>query len=315
VVEAIEEVVVRRWVWVAVAAASLLGATPAGATFGGENGRLLVYQHEERSTAHATETRRSLGLLDLRTNKLTPIRRCGWPSDSRRTPDCDPGLQYARISPSGKSIVYPGPSGLTFLSLRGRETRPPLPEDLTRSLAWTPDARSFVIARTNVDWKRHLNPGIYPLAGNGIIGAAYGNGDYDATLSDPDVSTRGDVVYDVSAPKAELLALEVHRSDGGRLTIRGGYRPSWSPTGAKIAYAGRRGIYTIRGNGTDRHLISRRPGSPAWSPDGKKIAITTQRSIYVVSAAGRHERRMRKLPYTDQLKRSFFTRVLDWQSR
>ncbi|HUJ55089.1 MAG TPA: hypothetical protein VLW49_03775 [Gaiellaceae bacterium] len=80
---------------------------------------------------------------------------------------------------------------------------------------------------------------------------------------------------------------------------------SWSPDGSRIAYTcwgWFRGthIYTIRANGTDRHLIPTRTAnafSPTWSPDGKRIAFSTDQipthsSVYVIDLDGRNERRL-----------------------
>ncbi|HZD86538.1 MAG TPA: hypothetical protein VE088_00865 [Gaiellaceae bacterium] len=80
---------------------------------------------------------------------------------------------------------------------------------------------------------------------------------------------------------------------------------SWSPDGSRIAYTcwgtftGTH-IYTIRVDGSDRHLIPTGTVdafSPTWSPDGKQIAFSTGQipansSVYVVDLDGRNERRL-----------------------
>ncbi|GBD86093.1 translocation protein TolB [bacterium BMS3Abin03] len=58
--------------------------------------------------------------------------------------------------------------------------------------------------------------------------------------------------------------------------------PDWSPTGEWIAYehhsvvreGDTTGIYIIRPDGTDKHLIISEGYYPSWSPDGKKIAFS-----------------------------------------
>jgi dipeptidyl aminopeptidase/acylaminoacyl peptidase len=81
---------------------------------------------------------------------------------------------------------------------------------------------------------------------------------------------------------------------------------SWSPDGSRLAYAcmfGRRGIHTIRHDGTGRRLIPThtvRAFSPTWSPDGKRIAFSTGQiprradgsHVYVVNVDGTHLRRL-----------------------
>jgi hypothetical protein len=90
---------------------------------------------------------------------------------------------------------------------------------------------------------------------------------------------------------------------------------SWSPDDSVLAYTCeglRARVYTIRPDGTGRHLIATRTRgayAPSWSPDGKRIAFSSCRfpfvdrtygqgrppcrsSLYVVDHDGRHEQRL-----------------------
>ncbi len=72
--------------------------------------------------------------------------------------------------------------------------------------------------------------------------------------------------------------------------------PSWSPDGARIAFArhvGNSDIYTIRPDGSDLVRLTEQPSneySPTWSPDGGQVLFGSTQGfaseIYVVSADG-----------------------------
>jgi Tol biopolymer transport system component len=75
-------------------------------------------------------------------------------------------------------------------------------------------------------------------------------------------------------------------------------RPSWSPNGARIAYASNEGgtydIWTMRADGSDRQRISSSEDldtEPAWSPNGQSIVFRRSfnsggSDLFVVPAAG-----------------------------
>lgn len=89
-----------------------------------------------------------------------------------------------------------------------------------------------------------------------------------------------------------------------------GIHPSWSPDGARIAFAGaaantRRGIYTMKPDGTDVRALTPDEGSesmPAWSPDGTRIAyrrdVTGLTEVWVMNADGTGQQRVAGLNST-----------------
>ncbi|MFH1609933.1 MAG: LpqB family beta-propeller domain-containing protein, partial [Candidatus Bipolaricaulota bacterium] len=100
----------------------------------------------------------------------------------------------------------------------------------------------------------------------------------------------------------------VRNADGSspqRLTRSSGFdiEPSWSPDGARIAFASKRDgnyeIYVMNTDGTTQRRLTNHPTEdqhPAWSPDSSLIAFVTRRDgnfeIYVVCADGTRPRNM-----------------------
>jgi WD40 repeat protein len=83
------------------------------------------------------------------------------------------------------------------------------------------------------------------------------------------------------------------------------YWPSWSPDGARIAFATapsphltfqrdtkvapkriRSDVYTTRTDGTERTLLARAGSAPSWSPDGKLIAYEATCGIRLITPKG-----------------------------
>ncbi len=75
------------------------------------------------------------------------------------------------------------------------------------------------------------------------------------------------------------------------------FAPSFSPTGARIAFASDRGgnydVYTMSSRGGDVHRITSTPAPdafPSWSPDGRRLAFASKRTgdweIWTTAANG-----------------------------
>jgi hypothetical protein len=64
--------------------------------------------------------------------------------------------------------------------------------------------------------------------------------------------------------------------------------PSWSPDGARLAYAREGGIWVATGPSTEQKIASTtvEPGGPVFSPDGKWIAYSASDGVYVVPSDG-----------------------------
>ena len=86
---------------------------------------------------------------------------------------------------------------------------------------------------------------------------------------------------------------------GARVLLRGGYSPSWSPDGTRLAFVSNRSgdeeIYVAKADGTGVTRLTRLPGpdlSPAWSSDGRRLAWSRNAEIWTMSAAGAGKRRL-----------------------
>lgn len=86
------------------------------------------------------------------------------------------------------------------------------------------------------------------------------------------------------------------------------YWTSWSPDGARIAFAapadtGALDVFTINADGTDRRRLTSDEADdtqPAWSPDGRRIAFISHRSgigqLWIMNADGTGARRLLESP-------------------
>jgi hypothetical protein len=61
---------------------------------------------------------------------------------------------------------------------------------------------------------------------------------------------------------------------GDRLLVHGGFEPSWSPDGERLAYARGSDLCVVRADGTHRRCetLTDVVADPTWSPDGRWIA-------------------------------------------
>jgi len=109
-----------------------------------------------------------------------------------------------------------------------------------------------------------------------------------------------------SAPGSRSAIYSI-RSDGSRRRrlILNASNPSWSPSGRRIAYAGRGGIWVARADGKLRRrlTIASRRGfdlDPSWSPDGRKIVFMRDRGrrsdLYTVEVRTRRQKRLTETP-------------------
>jgi dipeptidyl aminopeptidase/acylaminoacyl peptidase len=87
--------------------------------------------------------------------------------------------------------------------------------------------------------------------------------------------------------------------EGKPRRVVSGYEPSWSPSGARMAYAWRESgnldVYVARDNGSGMRRLTSSPEddhAPSWSPNGRTIAYTRGSTIRLVGVDGSGDRRL-----------------------
>lgn len=120
--------------------------------------------------------------------------------------------------------------------------------------------------------------------------------------SSPDWSPDGNTLV-----FADARGIVVQRLDGTRRRVvrRGatGSRPVWSPDGRWIAYPSydgpsrKRGLYVVKANGGQPHLLARGASRFAWSPDSRRLAFADAGNAETPGAGtvGVHGRGLKRL--------------------
>ncbi len=90
------------------------------------------------------------------------------------------------------------------------------------------------------------------------------------------------------ATDATLVGLYVIDPNTGtkRRLAPGGFSPSWSADGSRVAFEDSGAIYSVAPDGTDSRLLVAEGHDPAYSPDGTRLAWEHDRHIFVGAADG-----------------------------
>jgi hypothetical protein len=307
----------QGWVSVAVLVVLCGTAGPALATFPGRNGT-IVYGWVDAQKYSASPT--SIRAVNPRSGRVRVLRDC--PVRSHPVvayTDCS--VSVPRYSPDGLRIAFP--TGQTVPNSPGQpwQYKPSLGmmasdgtglEDRAttvgyQQLAWSPAGDRFLLAR-QLAVPDYTKPTAIFLAS--LDGTELAQVTPEWTRA-PDWSTTGEIAFNRADPACPFLCEDIWVSRVGatprRLTYRGGFSPSWSPHGTKLAFtrSTRRGpvdIYLIGKDGRGLRRLTYRGGyNPAWSPDGKRIAFIRDNDLYVVRTSGRGLRRLVNAPPVDEV--------------
>ena len=221
----------------------------------------------------------------------------------------DGALRYGACwSPDGRSLCFTveppedrGGAGLALAGVDGgygrRLTYPPAGRD--ESPDWSPRADRIVFARGTGS------------SGSGIATVDPSTGEVRVLvrgphLRSPSWSADGSrIVYSAGAtPERSWLYVVPAAGGSPRALDIGGSEPDWCPTGSRIAYEARGGVWTVAVDeaGSRRNkpscLVPPSPrsskGHPSWSPDGHRVAFHSlvltdrgwERRIMTVAANG-----------------------------
>jgi len=194
-------------------------------------------------------------------------------SSVRRQEITGQSASNAQLSPDGRWVSFDTNDGIWVALAKGGRASliPGLPESINRANfngRWAPDSFQIVFGGEE---------GIYTIGrqGGGPADLIFSDGWAEQPAWSGDgaqIAVVNDLSYTTGQGKIWLIG-----SDGAdrRYLVRGS-EPAFSPDGARIAFRGVNGIYTIRVNGSRSRLIARDGYSPVWSPDGHYIAFKKQ---------------------------------------
>jgi Tol biopolymer transport system component len=284
----------------------MLPASDAAAAWPGANGRLSFF------TIRDAKVQLRTGPLDLR-----PSRRITW------FPPKPIGLHlhsgYGQWSPSGRRLLFQRVTvGFEIRTARGRLVRR-FPVDELWGPSWSPDGRRIVAADLHAGQRSLV---VMNADGTGMrrvaTGVAVGDG-----ISHPRWSPAGGVLVYEEGTEQGPWVRRVAAAGGGDRRLAKGRLPTWSPDGARIAFARGPDVFTMRADGTGERRIAAAPAADrdnqvvglTFSPDGSAVAFVRQDDVFrpssctlfTVPAEGGRQRARR---FTTGL-----ISAIDWQPR
>lgn len=322
----------RGWTCVVVSVAFWAAAESAWASFPGMNGR-IAYTWIGESAYRAGPTHTSIRSVDPRTRLVRVLRDCPLRPDAPVVyTDCSVGAPA--YAPDGLGLAYPitritpdftgqpwrfepalGTMAPDGTSIEEHPTAHPY-----FAVAWSPAGDQLLLER---ELER---PGY--LQAHAIFLAARDGTESNEVTSDwtqtPDWSVRGEIAFgrylDAQClPMCEDIFITRLGGSHRRLTYRGGFAPSWSPYGTKVAFArrsrGQTNVYIVRRSGRGLRQVTRRGGyGPAWSPDGRWIAFIRNGDLQVIRTNGRDRRRLVRSGVPPDIGEGPHVASVDWQA-
>lgn len=272
-------------------------AGAAYASFPGRNGA-IAYGWTGESAYRAGPTHTSIRAVDPRTGLVRALRDCPL-RFNESVPYTDCSVSAPRYSPDGRRIAFPAiritpdftglpwrfQPGIARMTSDGSGLEEHPVDNTTWALAWAPAGDRLLVQREQ---------GLF-LA---TLDGAESSQAAPAPSQTPDWSSRGEIAF---AGRRDVFIMRLGGSPR-RLTYRGGFDPSWSPHGTKLAFVrqvrnGPANVYLVGRDGRGLRRLTPRGGhGPKWSPDGRWIAFVRNGDLYVIRASGRGRRRLVDAP-------------------
>lgn len=265
----------------AVVALAIVSATPAAATFPGQNGRIAYARFDPAIEDFALFTSNPNGSHVTRLSPGAGVNP-DWSADSDR-------LAYDFWDGTGVQIVTIGPDGGNLVQLTSGPA-------VHENASWSPDGKTIVYGQSPPFGDQDpFFTSIYIMNSDGTGAHPVGVVSPDAFDVEPSYSPDGRHIafmrLRVDVDGNQQMAIHVMRADGShvRRITRWDYgveHPKWSPDSRWIIFNGgwrrnpdsgsNKAIYLVHPDGSDLHAIYRvRRGTgltkPSFSPNGKKV--------------------------------------------
>ena len=240
-----------------VLACAMLTPAAAHATFPGGTGRIALVLRGRNLDDAGQATYRAIMTLKQDTKGDRFVRECQITGAGARTGDCTIDYRSPAWSASGRRLAFDAGRSLALMNADGSGFRLLAPfTSGDGEPAWSRSGTKLAFTGQGGIWVADLaTRRVKRIARRG---------------AGPDWSSRNLIVFERAGS-----IFSVKPNGRGVRRIVGGRDPGWAASGKSLVLARRRGIYTVRADGTKLRRIVRcsRCSTPALSPNGRLVAF------------------------------------------
>jgi hypothetical protein len=185
-------------------------------------------------------------------------------------------------APDSRHLIYINAGLLCVVDISAPGAAQPLSTvEPCLSPSWSPDSQHIAFETRYGDPVRASTIWTIGADGTHLLDiSVHGTGEWKQPRWSPDGRWLLHMRYVSGVVGVGLFVMKSDGSSGIRLTNDNAWDESgaWHPDGNRIAWVrsqadGRYGVWTMRLDGTDKHLILPEAADPAWSPDGLWLAV------------------------------------------